>query len=1256
LTEGDIYYGQRGSGQIIHEFLHTVGYPDLYCDSDGVPVGKWDIMAADTYAVQYPLAYLRSAYTNWFSMDTVKESAEGVSLYAASAATDATKDKQALILKTDYSDTEFFVVEYRKQSEQYSGGVYNEGYDSRIPGSGLIIYRVNKAYQSNHDGKPQWMIYVFQPEDTWDSDKNCENARGDHTKAYLSAEAGRTSYGSSDFTKSLADGAITYSDGRNSGIVISNVGSASGDQITFDITFTEPEEETWKTAAEKTDDIETTEAASCMDTDGNLYYIMKEGSSTISFYQCSRSSFTKLGSAPAGSSHLLTCYNGAVYTAYVNSSYKPVLARWNGSSWQTLYTSSVASNENQISLTSDSQGVYLAYADQEGTSICAVAYNGTTATSMGNQVCTSTKYASNPSVASENGKVAVMYREAYNSNQICVKLYDSTTQTWNTIGSQTLQANNGIIAIHDQKLYLMKNGTTFGNNTAYLYVCDLSEASPEFRQMGEDAYADVSISDKDIAFVNGEPYLVYMTAASPYSVEVRYLQDNQWKSLGDTVVSGASGGLGMYYYENDIYVTYLSSISNNVVVKKHSAGSSGSESGGGTEDNGGDNGGESGSGSEGGSNGDDTVAKYGDVLKEDIPEGGSIPEGLWIAGIQEDGYTYTGSAVKPEVRVYDYKTLLKEKTDYTISYKNNTKANNADNAKTAPTITVTGKGNYADKETVTFSIKAPSLSDSSFAADDMAIAANGKEQKPVPELYWNGKKLKNKTDYTVTYYDNEGRTKLDSVKDAGDYQIRLEGAGNFTGTRDIHLEVIGAQDTSRKLVSKVSVSKIKAQAYTGAEIKPPLTVKSGKITLTESKDGQDGDYTVAYENNIGVGTAYAVITGKGDYSGTKRVSFKINAKAGVNRAKVSGLDKLDLTYDGTEKTPQLTLSVNEKLLKADTGNVEDADYTVTWQKNKDAGTATVIFTGKGGYNGTLKKTFKIKAFNISSATTAGSSASLETSGGTFKAVIENNETAYAKGGAKPELTVTFTKADGTEQTLKEGTDYTLAYKNNKAVSDAKKAPTVTIKGKGNFTGSTSLTYKVVQQDIGKLMLTAADKTYQNKKNIYATKLTVTDLDGKVLRAGTDYDNKNVAYTYAKDTTLEDAAKTVKKAGTPVGKDDIIPAGTEITVTVTGKGNYTGTLPDTYRITKSSISGARVTINKQTYTGETVTLDKEQITVKVKNDTLTFGQDYEIVANSYKNNVKKGTATVTIKGLGDYGGTKTVKFTIQAKGFKWWQQK
>ena len=51
---------------------------------------------------------------------------------------------------------------------------------------------------------------------------------------------------------------------------------------------------------------------------------------------------------------------------------------------------------------------------------------------------------------------------------------------------------------------------------------------------------------------------------------------------------------------------------------------------------------------------------------------------------------------------------------------------------------------------------------------------------------------------------------------------------------------------------------------------------------------------------------------------------------------------------------------------------------------------------------------------------------------------------------------------------------------------------------------------------------------------------------------------------------------------------------------------------------------------------------------------TEQDQYEIVPNSYKNNVKEGTASVTIRGVNNYGGTKIVKFSIRAKGFVWWK--
>lgn len=152
------------------------------------------------------------------------------------------------------------------------------------------------------------------------------------------------------------------------------------------------------------------------------------------------------------------------------------------------------------------------------------------------------------------------------------------------------------------------------------------------------------------------------------------------------------------------------------------------------------------------------------------------------------------------------------------------------------------------------------------------------------------------------------------------------------------------------------------------------------------------------------------------------------------------------------------------------------------------------------------------------------------------------------------------------------------------------------------------------------------------------------------------------YAYKNDTRLDNG--TVRAAGTEVGKDDIIPAGTVITVTAlaltpTGKTpNYTGSCTGEYSFRTYDIAKAKVTIPAQTYTGKPITLDKTdagQLLVKVNGKKVEADQ-FEIVAGSYTNNVKKGTASVTIRGVDNYGGTKKVSFRIKAKGFLWWWRK
>lgn len=616
-----------------------------------------------------------------------------------------------------------------------------------------------------------------------------------------------------------------------------------------------------------------------------------------------------------------------------------------------------------------------------------------------------------------------------------------------------------------------------------------------------------------------------------------------------------------------------------------------------------------------------------EVLPEDIPADGKIPDGLWIAGVA-DSYTYTGAVIKPEIRVYDGKKKLRFGKDYTVSYKNNTKVNDAAVISTAPTIAVKGKGNYAGSETATFKITPVSLSGDSVTVEDITVACNKKVQKKVPIVTYNGRKLARNKDFTVSYPD--GGT--GAYKEAGTYDILLTAktGGNFSGTKTVKCII-----TDSVLLGKVNVRKIPNQTYTGTAIEPELTVTYKNAPLVKGTD-----YTVSYTDHTEIGTAQAVLTGIGKYAGTKKVTFRITGIS-LKGAAVSGIG--NRAYNGNFQEHSLTVAQNGRTLTAGT------DYDVVYADNRDVGKASVTIKGKGAYTGSIKKTFRIEKFDIA--------ANMDDR---FVVEVKQETVPYAKDGAKPKVVVSFRTGNGGWRTLTEGTDYTLSCRNHKAVNDGSRAdrqPAVIVKGKGNFGGvyGEELHYKIEAQDLGRLTLTAQDRTYRNKRNSFATKLTIMDLDGKCLQPGTDY-QKVFACFYTEETAVDTAGggTVVRAAGDAVDKDDIIPARTVLKVRVTAAegGNYTGTLEGTYRIVQADIASASVSVQKQIYTGQPVTLEKNQLTVKVKGKELDDSQ-YEIVPGSYKNNVHKGTASVTVRGVNNYGGTKTVRFTIRPKGFFWW---
>lgn len=597
-------YMLEATGILCHEFLHSVGYPDLYReDSSSAPVGGWDIMSGAGRYLPYPLAYLRGEKTGWFTIPTVLESRQDYALYAASKTTAQTKDQQAVILKTDYSDQEFFVLEYRKK-----GTDEKKDYDYIIQESGLIIYRVNTRYTRNYrsDGD---MIYVFRPGDEYDS-KGREKGLNNAFTGALSAESGRTSYGSSDPKSSLTDGAITYSDGTNSGIVISNVGSSSGDQITFDITYTAgSDSEYWITKAELEND-PTYEMDSCMDTDGSIYSLQrKSAGGPVELYRYHTSGWEKTGASltNVNTGFKLGIYKGSLYAGYVDKgTWQFRLVRWNGSGWAEVYRSSDPCDGGGFAMTSAGDGICFCHVSRDNQKLYAYRCTASGVISLGD-VAAQGSYIANMSMASERGKIVLAYRDAMKDSRLFVKIYDSSQDTWKQAGALSLQGD-GVVRLHNDQIYLLRNGT-MQEQVGDLYQYSLTAAEGTWSKVGAGAFAQESVLDRDLCFVNDTPYVVLGNDSS--GVRVMYPADGSWKMLGGKVTNEESGGLQIFCQGTDVCVIYYGSTSNKVYIRSHAAAQSGSSSpgvSGGNSGASGETGGNSGnpgvSGETGGSSGD----------------------------------------------------------------------------------------------------------------------------------------------------------------------------------------------------------------------------------------------------------------------------------------------------------------------------------------------------------------------------------------------------------------------------------------------------------------------------------------------------------------------------------------------------------------------------------------------------------------------------------------------------------------------------
>ncbi len=197
-----------GNGVLAHEMFHTLGAPDLYhYNQDGKdPVWRWDIMASTTTPPQHMGAYMKKTYGGWIA--DIPEITENGN-YTLNPLTSSTNN--AYRIPSPNSTTEYYVVEYRRQSGTY---------ETPLPGSGLLVYRIRPALEGNADGPPD-EVYIYRQNGT-------VSDRGDPSTAFYNSSVGRTEINDNTNPEGF------LSDGSNGGLSISNIGAA-GTTISFTV-------------------------------------------------------------------------------------------------------------------------------------------------------------------------------------------------------------------------------------------------------------------------------------------------------------------------------------------------------------------------------------------------------------------------------------------------------------------------------------------------------------------------------------------------------------------------------------------------------------------------------------------------------------------------------------------------------------------------------------------------------------------------------------------------------------------------------------------------------------------------------------------------------------------------------------------------------------------------------------------------------------------------------------------------------------
>ena len=357
------------------------------------------------------------------------------------------------------------------------------------------------------------------------------------------------------------------------------------------------------------------------------------------------------------------------------------------------------------------------------------------------------------------------------------------------------------------------------------------------------------------------------------------------------------------------------------------------------------------------------------------------------------------------------------------------------------TVTASANGYNSVSKDVKIVVSKKSLNNGLITLSETSYVYDGTYKKPAATVTFGGKVLQEGKDYTISYRNN---------LNVGVTTVIATGMGDYTGYTSKNFTI------TKRAMAGGTVSVASSVSFTGSNITPSVTVKVAGRTLTSGTD-----YTVSYSNNKNVGTSNVYVYGKGNYSGSLSAKFDIvPAKQQIQKleTKYKGFF-VDWAQKGSATGYDVEYSVNANMSGAVskhlTANKPDTLTVSGLAGDKTYYVRVRSYTNVNGkvYYGAWSDIKSIKTANndITKATVSG----ISTKAFTGKAITQN-------------VTV---KVGNT--VLKNGTDYTVSYSNNKKVGKA----TVKITGKGKYGGVITKTFKInpAKQEIQKL--TAKSKAF-----------------------------------------------------------------------------------------------------------------------------------------------------------------------------------